>query len=457
VRALRGLPSVDAVLRAAPRALVAPKRRPRFVAAVRESLDAARRSAHDGEAPPEMDAVLRDARERLERAERPTLVPVLNATGVILHTNLGRAPLAAEAIDAMRNASGTVSIEYELDAGRRGERHAHARHLLAELAGAEDALVTNNNAAAVLVTLAALAKGKEVVVARGELIEIGGSFRIPDVMRQSGAKLIEVGTTNRTYLRDYAEAITTRTAVILRAHASNFRVVGFTHAATDKELAALARERGVAFVHDLGSGTFLDTARFGLAHEQTVAEAVTAGADVVTFSGDKLLGGPQAGLVVGRAEILERLRRNPFMRAVRPDKITFAALVGTLELYREGRAAERVPVWRMIGARPAALARRAKAIAQALGSSGIEARVITTESTIGGGSLPEETQPSRGIALPAPRPQELARRLRRAQPPVIARIIDDDVVLDLRALLPEDDERLVRSVAGVAGPKEGQA
>ena len=454
MKALRGLPSVDAVLRAAPRALVAPKRRSRFVAAVRESLDAARRTTHNGDAAPEIAAVVRDARRRLEQAERPTLVPVLNATGVILHTNLGRAPLAAEAVDAIRNASGAVSIEYDLDEGRRGERHVHARRLLAELAGAEDALVTNNNAAALLVALAALAKGKAVIVARGELIEIGGSFRIPDVMRQSGATLTEVGTTNRTYLRDYSEAITPRTAVILRAHASNFRVVGFTHAATDKELAALSRERGVTFVHDLGSGTVLDTARFGLAHEQTVAEAVAAGAEVVTFSGDKLLGGPQAGLAVGRAEILERLRRHPLMRAVRPDKITFAALVATLELYRDGRAAERVPVWRMIAARPATLARRAKAISETLAAAGITARVVSTESTIGGGSLPEETQPSRGVALTAVRPQELVRRLRRGQPPVIARIIDDEVVLDLRAILAEDDERLIRAVTSAAGPKE---
>jgi L-seryl-tRNA(Ser) seleniumtransferase len=447
VTALRGLPSVDAVLRAAPRSLVSTGRRPRFVAAVRETLAAARRDASGGRGLPDTEAIVREARERLERAERPTLVPVINATGVILHTNLGRAALAPEAVDAIRRAAGAVSVEYDLEEGRRGERHVHARRLLAELSGAQDALVANNNAAAVLLALAALAKGKEVLVARGELIEIGGSFRIPDVLRQSGAKLVEVGTTNRTYLRDYAEAITPRTAVILRAHASNFRVVGFTHAASDRELAALARERGLTLLHDLGSGTFLDTARFGLAHEQTVAEAVAAGADIVTFSGDKLLGGPQAGLAVGRTELIDRLRRHPFMRAVRPDKLTLAALVATLELYRDGRATERVPVWRMIAARPAALARRAKAIASALTAAGAEARAVSTESTIGGGSLPEETQPSRGVALIAKRPQELARALRRAQTPVIGRIVEDDVVLDLRSVLPEDDERLLRAVS----------
>ena len=446
MKTLRGLPSVDAVLRAAPRDLVAPSRRPRFVAAVRESLEAARRATTENAPLPDVDAVLRDARDRLERAERPTLVPVINATGVILHTNLGRAPLADEAVEAIRRSAGAVSVEYELEEGRRGERHLHARRPLAELSGAEDAVVANNNAAVVLLALAALAKGKEVLVARGELIEIGGSFRIPDVMRQSGAKLVEVGTTNRTYLRDYAEAITDRTAAILRAHASNFRVVGFTHAATDRELAALARERGQVLVHDLGSGTLLDTARFGLAHEQTIGEAVAAGADVVTFSGDKLLGGPQAGIAVGRTEIIDRLRRNPLMRAVRPDKLTLAALVATLELYRDGRAEERLPVWRMIATRPSALAKRAKAIAASLASAGIDARVVSTESTIGGGSLPEETQPSHGVALRSERPNETMRRLRAADPPVIARIIDDDVVLDLRAVLPEDDERLVAAV-----------
>ncbi len=455
---LRELPSVDAVLRAAPRAFVTGPRRERFVAAVRESLDASRAAARDGAPAPTLRRIVSDARERLERAERPTLVPVLNATGVILHTNLGRARLAPGALDALREASAAVSIEYDLEAGRRGERHVHAARLLAELAGAEDALVANNNAAAVLLALAALAKGKEVIVARGELVEIGGSFRIPDVLRQSGAKLVEVGTTNRTYLRDYAEALTPRTAVILRAHASNFKVVGFTHAATDQELAALAHEHGLRFVHDLGSGTLLDTRRFGLGAEQTVPDAVAAGADVVTFSGDKLLGGPQAGLVLGRRDAIDLLRRHPLMRAVRPDKLTLAALVATLELYRDGKAVERIPVWRMIAARPAALARRAKALAAALAARGIGARVVETKSTVGGGSLPEETQPSRGVALQAPRPQALATRLRRAHPPVIARIIEDEVVLDLRAVLPEDDERLAATViAALAGMTEGGA
>lgn len=441
---LRELPSVDAVLRAAPKRLVSGTRRARFTEAVRNALAEARSSVRAGAPAPDARAIVRVAEERLALAERPTLVPVINATGVVLHTNLGRAPLAAEAVAAMREAAAYVSVEYDLDAGKRGERHVHAARLLAELAGAEDAVVANNNAAAVLLALAALARGKEVIVARGELVEIGGSFRIPDVMKQSGAKLVEVGTTNRTYLRDYAEAITERTAVLLRAHASNFRVVGFTHSATDRELASLAGERGLRFVHDLGSGTFLDTRTFGLGAEQTVQDAVANGADVVTFSGDKLLGGPQAGLAVGRRDAIERLRRHPLMRAVRPDKITLAGLAATLTLYRDGSAAERIPVWRMIAMKPAALARRAKAIAAALGG-----RVVETESTVGGGSLPEEVQPSRGVALAARSAQALAARLRRARPPVIARIIEDAVVLDLRTVLPEEDARLVEAATEV--------
>ena len=285
----------------------------------------------------------------------------------------------------------------------------------------------------------------EVIVARGELVEIGGGFRIPDVLRRSGAKLVEVGTTNRTYVKDYAAAITPKTGAILRVHASNFKVVGFVARPEDSSLAAVARERGVAFIHDLGSGTFLDTSRFGLGREQTVAEAIAAGADVVTFSGDKLLGGPQAGLAVGRAERIAALRAHPLMRALRPDKISLAALLATLELYRDGRAEAELPVWRMISAPASDLARRAKRIVERLASAGIDAEVVSTESTIGGGSLPEETQPSRAVAL-AGRASSIVARLRAARPAVISRIIDGRVALDVRAILPEDDERLASTV-----------
>lgn len=437
----RSLPSVDAVLRAA--GPVTDTERARLLPAVREALSGARA----GGEPADAAAVLAQAREALRRRDRPTLRPVINATGVILHTNLGRAPLSAAAIEAVRAAAGSLSVEYDLDAGRRGERHGHAAVLLAELTGAEDGIVTNNGAAAVLLALASLAARREVIVARGELVEIGGGFRIPDVLTRSGAKLVEVGTTNRTYLRDYASAIGDRTAAILRVHASNFRVVGFTASAASKELAALARERGIAFVHDLGSGTLIDTKQFGLGAEETVPEAVAAGADVVTFSGDKLLGGPQAGLAVGRAETIAKLRTHALMRALRPDKLTIAALLATLRSYVDGTARDELPVWRMIAATPQELERRARALAERVGGE-----AIATRSTVGGGSLPEETQPSFAVAL-AGRPQALARLLRSGDPAVIGVVADERLALDLRSVLPEDDERLARIVSVVLARK----
>ena len=439
--ARRRLPSVDAVVRAAGHSDVP---RERLVRAVRDVLAEARAAG----ATFDEGAAVEAARRRLGDRDRRSLRRVLNATGVVLQTNLGRAPLAAIAIAAIAEAAGAVSVEYDLDAGRRGERHGHASRLLAELSGAEDGVVANNNAAAVLLALAALASRKEVIVARGELIEIGGGFRIPDVLRRSGAKLVEVGTTNRTYVRDYAAAITERTGAILRVHASNFKLTGFVARPEDRSLGALAHERGVAFIHDLGSGTFIDTSRFGLAREETVPEAIAAGADVVTFSGDKLLGGPQAGLAVGRATAIAALRSHPLMRAMRPDKLTIAALVATLELYRDGRAESELPVWRMIAATPAGLAKRARAIATRLASGGVECDVIETRSTVGGGSLPEETQPSRAVAIGARhgRANDVAAQLRSADPPVIARVVEDRAALDLRSVAAEDDEMLAQAV-----------
>jgi L-seryl-tRNA(Ser) seleniumtransferase len=438
--ARRRVPSVDAVLRATPADAM---ERRRLVTAVREILADARSAGTDI-----LDAAAyaRLARERIAKRDAPTLRPVINATGVVLHTNLGRAPLSEAALVAIRGASGTVSVEYDLERGARGERHGHAARLLAEVTGAEDAVVANNGAAAVLLALAALAARREVIVARGELVEIGGGFRIPDVLARSGAKLVEVGTTNRTYVRDYANAITERTGAILRVHASNFAIRGFVAKATSGDLAKLARERGIAFIHDLGSGTLLDTARFGLGREETVQEAVTDGADVVTFSGDKLLGGPQAGIAVGRTESIAKLRTHPLMRALRPDKLTIAALVATMRAYRDGTALDTLPVWRLIAETVAKLNRRAKAIAARLEAGGIAATVIETTSTVGGGSLPEETQPSRGVALSAASAARAVGALRHADPPVIARIIDDRVVLDLRSVLPEHDDALVRAV-----------
>jgi L-seryl-tRNA(Ser) seleniumtransferase len=439
--ARRSLPSVDAVLRAAQ---PTPAERERFTRAAREVLARARRSHGTGAA----EAFAAEARALLAERERPTLRRVINATGVILQTNLGRAPLSPRALAAIADAAGAVSVEYDLVAGRRGDRHGHAAHMLADLCGAEDAAVVNNNAAAVLLALAALAARKEVIVGRGELVEIGGGFRIPDVLRRSGAKLVEVGTTNRTYARDYASAIGERTAAILRVHASNFRLTGFVAQAEARELASLAREHSLTFIHDLGSGTLLDTSRYGLGREETVAEAVRAGADLVTFSGDKLLGGPQAGLAVGRGATVAKLRTHPLMRALRPDKLTIAALIATLESYRDGVAVSELPVWRMIAAAPHEIAGRAGALVERLAARGVPAAVIATQSTVGGGSLPEETQPSSAVALAGRPATGLAAALRASDPPVVARIIEERLALDLRSVLPEDDEALVRAVVG---------
>ena len=437
----RALPSVDAVLRAGRPSSV---ERDRFTRAAREVLGRARAARASGDAA----SFALETRAALAERERLTLRSVVNATGVVLQTNLGRAPLSPRALAAIAAAAGAVSVEYDLVAGKRGERHGHAARLLADLASAEDAVVVNNNAAAVLLALAALASRKEVIVARGELVEIGGGFRIPDVLRRSGAKLVEVGTTNRTYARDYAGAINDRTGAILRVHASNFKISGFVARAEGRDLAALAREHNVAFIHDLGSGTFLDTSRFGLGKELTVNEAVREGADVVTFSGDKLLGGPQAGIAVGRAEQVAALRAHPLMRALRPDKLTIAALLATLETYRDGDAEKDLPVWRMIAATPRAIATRARSLAATLLAAGIPAEVIEVRSTVGGGSLPEETQPSFAVAIGGAPAMRVAAALRSADPPVISRIVDERVALDLRSVLPEDDVVLARAVTG---------
>jgi len=437
----RALPSVDAVLRVARPAAA---ERERFTRTAREILARARAARASGDAA----TFAAETHAALAERERLTLRSVINATGVVLQTNLGRAQLSPRALAAIAAAAGAVTVEYDLVAGKRGERHGHAARLLADLALAEDAVVVNNNAAAVLLALAALASRKEVIVARGELVEIGGGFRIPDVLRRSGAKLVEVGTTNRTYTRDYAGAISDKTGAILRVHASNFKITGFVARAEGRDLAALAHEHSIAFIHDLGSGTFIDTSRYGLGKELTIGEAVREGADVVTFSGDKLLGGPQAGIAVGRAEHIAALRIHPLMRALRPDKLTIAALLATLETYRSGTAEAELPVWRMIAAAPRALASRARSVAAKLAAAGISAEVMEVRSTVGGGSLPEETQPSFAVTIGGGPATKIAQALRSADPPVVARIVEERVALDLRSVLPEDDEVLARAVVG---------
>ncbi len=451
---LRDLPSVDRLLQHEEvQRLLEREPRDLVVQATREALDAARAALRVGGPDGIIADLPRRVEERLRKATALPLRPVVNATGVIVHTNLGRAPLSADALAAAQAAAaGYSNLEYDLEAGTRGSRHQLVVNLLRRLTGAEDALVVNNNAAAVLLVLSALGQGREGVISRGQLVEIGGGFRIPDVMRQSGMTLVEVGTTNRTYVSDYEAAIGERTALLLRVHSSNFKQVGFTHQPDLEELVALARQHDLPLVDDLGSGSLLDTSRYGLTREPMVQESVAAGAAVVTFSGDKLLGGPQAGVIVGRAESVALLKQHPLTRAVRPDKLTLAALAATLVHYLRGEAERKVPVWQMIATPTDALERRCQAHVATLGPV---ARMVETSSTVGGGSLPGETLPSRGIAIESPSPDRLAAALRAASTPVVARIEDDRVVLDLRTILPEQDPLLAAVFQEVLRPSAG--
>ncbi|MFP3897252.1 MAG: L-seryl-tRNA(Sec) selenium transferase [Anaerolineales bacterium] len=441
---LRRLPSVDEVLQ---RSFVAPwvqqYGRDIVVVAVREALDAWRDDILTGGAYDEEELPPR-VEERLRAIIVPTLRPVINATGVILHTNLGRAPLSDAVLEAMDDAGkGYSNLEFDLEEGHRGSRYVHAREILRRLTGAEDALLVNNNAGAVLLILSALAKGREVIISRGELVEIGGGFRIPDVMAQSGAHLVEVGTTNRTYLSDYTHAITEDTCALLRAHRSNFTIGGFSHQPEVSELVALAREHGLLVLHDLGSGTLIDTDQFGLSHEPTVQESVEQGVDVLSFSGDKLLGGPQAGIVIGKGELIHRLRHHPLTRALRVDKTTIAGVQAHLLHYLKGEALSRIPIWRMISMDQDTVASRARALLDALGQRARRCDLCPGRSMVGGGSLPQESLPTTLIALPADDAASMARTLRLGEPSVVARIADERVVLDLRTVLPRQEEALL--------------
>jgi len=377
------------------------------------------------------------------------LTRVLNATGVILHTNLGRAPWPAGAIKAASRAAAAYSLlEFDRDAGRRGPRFRAAEAHLIALTGAEDALVTVNNAAALLLAVG-LAGRRGVAVSRGELVEIGGGVRIPEIIRRSGARLIEVGTTNRTRASDFEAPLADgRATVVLRVHPSNFAQAGFVEVPDPVALARLAHEHGAIVIDDVGSGALLDTAAFGLAHEPTPSERLAAGADLVTFSGDKLVGGPQAGLIVGRADLIARIRKDPLARAVRPEKVTLAALAATLGLYRAGRATTEIPVWRMIAATPDELGRRAAALLVALPDA-LRARITVSSmrSTVGGGSLPGETLESAGLVVSGRAPDALARRLRAGDPAVVGRVQDGAVLLDLRTIDPSDDDALGHALA----------
>ena len=385
---------------------------------------------------------------------RASLRSVINATGIIVHTNLGRAPLSARAFENARLALGYSNLEYDLAAGARGHRHVHAERLLTGVTGAEAAIVVNNTAAAALLTLAALASGREVLVSRGELVEIGGGFRVPDVLAQSGAQLREVGTTNRTRAADYAAAISDRTALILRVHPSNFRIEGFTERASLAELAAVARQFQIPLVEDLGSGWLGDVeAGDALPTEPEIGASLREGADLVMFSGDKLLGGPQAGIICGRRDLLDTLRRHPLMRALRVDKVTYALLEATLALWAERPSRSDVPVYRMLTMPISEINRRARTLAERLAKTpGLKTAVIDGESAPGGGSAPGQTLPTRLMTLSSAGTSSsaLLDRLRTLDPPIIARIVNDQVVLDLRTVLPDDEERLARALESLA-------
>ena len=448
----RNIPSVDSVLAEDPLAdVLAVYRRDWVVDQVRHQLDQVREHIRQGGNAPTAAQVAEEVQHSIEELTQSAPRPVINATGVVIHTNLGRAPLSRAATEAVaRVAQGYSDLELDLQNGRRGSRQAHLQSLLQQLTGSEAALVVNNNASAVLLGLSALAAGREVIVSRGEAVEIGGGFRVPDVLRQSGAILVDVGTTNRTYSRDYQEAITENTGAFLKAHASNFRVEGFTAAVEPAELVALGMKRGIPVLHDVGSGCLLDTERYGLAHEPTPQESIADGVGLVFFSGDKLLGGPQSGIVVGRKELVQRLERHPLARAFRIDKLSLASLTATLIHYLRQEAEREIPIWRMISSSSETIKERAKGWQATLEAP---AAVIPSQSAIGGGSLPGETLPSWVLALSCEGhvggPEQVMEKLRRCDPPVIARIEGDRVLLDPRTVLVEEEGALLKGLRSV--------
>ena len=451
---LRQLPSVnELLLQMQDQVLI--EGHQRVVSALREALDAARGAIRAGEEAPTAQGIIQMAREALHPLDGAGSTTVINATGVIIHTNLGRAVLSTAAQQALEAvARGYSPVEFNLENGARGRRGASVEHLLCQATGAEAALVVNNCAAATVLMLMALTQDRAVVISRGQLVEIGGGFRIPEIMAQSRARLIEVGTTNRTRLSDYEQALRTTpdVAALLRVHASNFKLLGFTQSVSIEEMAGLAGQMqpAVYVLDDLGSGALLDTAQYGLSHEPMPQESIQAGATLAAFSGDKLLGGPQAGILVGTHEAIERCRMHPLARALRADKYTLAALGATVLHYLRGEAVHEVPVWRMIAAGKEDIRRRAVCCAQALQgwsqSRALEVEIVDGESTVGGGSLPGDVLPTALIALRGVGPDRLAADLRGTSTPVIARIQDDSVMLDLRTVL--DDQMLIDSVIG---------
>ena len=460
-RYLRALPKVDELfLLPSLQSLLNDHSKTLIVESIRRAVDKKRQAILNRTAPQEApqseipaEKWAEAVKEELAEILRPSLRPVINATGVVLHTNLGRAPLATEVLEhILATARGYSNLEFDLTTGERGSRYEHVEEILCRLSGAESALVVNNNAGAVLLSLNTLAEGREVIVSRGQLVEIGGSFRIPDVMKKSGARLVEVGTTNRTHLRDYEQALGEKTALLLRVHTSNFRILGFTAEVSLQELVALGSSKNLPVMDDLGSGCLLDLSRFGLDPEPTVQEAVQAGAAVVTFSGDKLLGGPQAGIIVGKKRCLDLIKKNPLNRALRIDKLTLAGLESTLRLYVEGeQALSRLPAFRMLTGSMADLERRSRRFLKNLSKEvGVLCRLRLKDdsSQVGGGALPIQELPTKVLALSPAKlsAADFEKRLRNGKPPVVARIKENEVLLDLRTVAKEEEKALIKGL-----------
>ena len=444
MNSLRDLPSVEQLLQNATH-LIERFGRPLTVDALRTTLDEirARFKADPETALPSTDLILAQAESRLSAWTASTLYPVINATGVILHTNLGRAPLSKATIKAMQDvASGYSNLEYDLSKGKRGSRLVHAESVLQRLTGAESALVVNNNASALLLILSALANKKRVAIARSQLVEIGGGFRVPDVMKQSGARLTEVGTTNKVRLSDYESALEEKVALVMRAHRSNFKIVGFTEEPELKDIVDVAHKAGIPVVDDLGSGALMDTAKYGLAHEPTVQESLAAGTDIVCFSGDKLLGGPQAGIIIGKKVLLDKIKKHPLARAVRADKTSLAGITATLTHYLKDEAEREIPIVKMMSLTLDQLKVRVEAWRDALENG----EVVESESTVGGGSLPDESMPTFVLELSVKSPDKFMKKLREANPPVIARVENDKVYLDPRTVFEEQDMKLISTL-----------
>lgn len=457
---LRSLPSIDSLLQGSD-GLISAYGRPLTLTALRTTLDEIRVDVRTGGEAPSNEQILARAETRLIAWTKPTLQPVINATGVILHTNLGRAPLSNAAIRAMDEVSrGYSTLEFDLDSGKRGSRLLHAESVLQKLTGAEAALVVNNCASAVLLVLTALASRKRVIISRSQLVEVGGGFRIPDVMKQSGAKLVEIGATNKVRLSDYEEALASSVSnirfsvelrvsassvvpsVVLRAHRSNFKLVGFTEEPELKDIIQTAHKHNSIFIDDLGSGALLDTAKYGMEHEPTVQESLAAGADVIMFSGDKLLGGPQAGIIIGKADLIAKIKKHPLARAVRADKTCLAGLTATLLHYLKDEAEREIPVWRMVSMPLDEVKARAGHWQREIGCG----EVVSGESTLGGGSLPGESFPTWLLSLTVKSPDKFLAKLRKANPPVIARTENDQILFDPRTVFTDQEQILLSTI-----------